>query len=220
MNLRAVPPDTLPGGVNMAVDYHLTVGLDPGEGPICRFYRWSSPTVTAGRTVPEDAAMSAARAHPGASLFRRPTGGGVVFHADQLSFSVIWPRTLPALRDLRESYMSLHLVLKEALAGCGVPVVQAAGPAPGRGVFCAASVERGDLTSESGQKVAGGAQWRAAGAVLYQGHLWLPETPGIEQAVARRLGDYLGLPAVDWTLPAHITQRAREEQRRWEIPAP
>ena len=132
MNLRAVPSDTLPGGVNMAVDYHLAAGFEPGEGPICRFYRWSGPTVTAGRTVPEDAALSAARAHPGASLFRRPTGGGVVFHADQLSFSVIWPRTLPALRDLRQSYMSLHLVLKEALAGCGVPVVQAAGPAPGR----------------------------------------------------------------------------------------
>mgnify|MGYP001109512281 CR=1 FL=1 len=220
MNLRAVPPDTLPGGVNMAVDYYLTAGFEPGEGPICRFYRWSDPTVTAGRTVPEDAALSAARAHLGARLFRRPTGGGVVFHGGQLSFSVIWPRTLPALRDLRQSYISLHLVLKEALADSGVPVVQAAGPAPGRGLFCAASVERGDLTTVDGQKVAGGAQWRAAGTVLYQGHLWLPDTPGMEQAVAGCLADYLGLPAVDWALPVCITQRAREDQARWEIPVP
>lgn len=220
MDLRLAPSGMFPGGLNMALDEALAQECGREGWPVCRFYRWVSPTVTAGRSVPSEAAIEAAAAYPDAALFRRPTGGGVLYHGDQMSFCVAWPRRLGALRDLRESYVILHATLQAALADCGVTAILADAAAPDRGLMCASSVERGDLTSPSGNKLAGGAQWRAASAVLYQGHLWLGEIAGLEQAFARRFAALIGTGISQWAIPESAIAAASAREHTWEIIRP
>lgn len=200
----------------MELDVEMAERTVEAQEPLLRFYRWRDPTVTAGRTVREDVAFGAMLMYPGSLLVRRPTGGGLVFHGEEMSFSLAWPRSFAALRDLRHSYCAIHAAVQRALRDCGVDATQATESDADAGVVCSQSTVAGDLVGPSG-KMVGGAQWRGDGFVLYQGHLWLRWMPAIEEAIACSLADMLRIRPQQTALSADDFVNATERAERWRI---
>ena len=163
----------------MALDETL-VSLRPAEITL-RFYRWTpGPAVTFGYAQPVKSvrALAAARGISGPCV-RRPTGGGVVFHEDDLTFSLIFPSTLrPA-----EIYAKFHACAQAALAHAGQTKTsleravdkEAYRPACGQGASaCFINPVENDVLNASGEKILGGALRRFGTTLLYQGSLQVP----------------------------------------------
>ncbi len=184
------------GALNMALDEVLTERAARAGELQLRFFRWDSPTVSIGRTVAMEVGKAAVVLFGGADLVRRPTGGGVVYHGEQMSFSLAWPRRgfrMPG--GVKEACCCIHRAVREALNECGIPCHQAECGGSRATLMCHSTIMAGDVLSQAGTKLAGGALWLARGAVLYQGHLWLRALPVLEEALTGRLAECLGVSA-------------------------
>src|SRR5690349_5464521 len=76
------------GAWNMALDEALLEAAATIGGPVMRFYGWTEPAATFGyfQKFEEIAAWTTLR-----PLIRRPTGGGLVTHDADWTYSVIIP---------------------------------------------------------------------------------------------------------------------------------
>jgi lipoate-protein ligase A len=136
--------------------------------PLLRFYGWTEPAATFGyfQRIAEVEAWTPLR-----PLIRRPTGGGVVPHDADWTYSLSVPPAhawyaLPA----EESYRQLHEWVAAALGRLNVPVELSPcchKQLPGR---CFAGPEKFDIVS-AGIKIAGAAQRRMREGLLIQGSL-------------------------------------------------
>ncbi|MBI5210381.1 MAG: lipoate--protein ligase family protein [Elusimicrobia bacterium] len=177
----------LDAGGQMALDEAV---LDCASAGSCflRFYEWAGPAVTFGLAQPYALALAAASARGMASvpIVRRPTGGGVVFHDGDLTFSVVfpWERLSPA----PAVYERMHGAIGEALASRGVET-RLAPSSPAAAVdVCFTVPSPFDLLTAWDEKLLGGALRRRRGRGLYQGSLrpeccHLPPA-GLREAVA------------------------------------
>ena len=156
---RLIPHETNEGSSNLAFDARLLTGNFPF--PILRFYSWNSPCISYGyfQTPPEVGNLPA---------YRRITGGGIVFHDKDLTYSLTYPRRTPLPWSIRRSYLEIHRVIQRSLATLGVSAVQCAVDRPGN--FCFESPIEGDLLYH-GKKIAGAAQRRMGNRLLHQGTL-------------------------------------------------
>ena len=166
-----------------------------------RFYNWTQePAVTFGyaQFVREVRQQLQSHAFTG-SYCRRPTGGGVVYHQEDLTFSLIFPsQNKPA-----EIYKKLHAHIHAALTSAGLPAqlvthkFPSAAYAPSRdhqANACFVNPVENDLLSASGQKMLGGAIRRFGTTVLYQGSLQLPGArtrPQCRQALIQAVRGFL-----------------------------
>jgi lipoate-protein ligase A len=165
--------------MNMAIDEALLEAVDAAS---IRFYRWQSPALSFGYFGKfADVADYAAQR----DLVRRWTGGGIVFHGEDLTYSIIIPATESAFGESPKSiYEKIHCALRDALAANGGRVELAA---MGRDAalrrprtaqravltnVCFANPVRADVMV-NGQKVAGAAQRRTRGGLLHQGSIQL-----------------------------------------------
>ncbi len=155
----------------MAVDDVLLSQVATIGHPILRFYGWSEPAATFGysQRYLEFAALTPLR-----PLIRRSTGGGLVPHANDWTYSVV----VPPGHDWYElsavaSYQRIHDWLRRSFAHCGIntelaPCGDPAGPGQ-----CFVGAEKHDLLL--GQcKIAGAAQRRNRQGLLIQGSIQLP----------------------------------------------
>ncbi|MFQ5507089.1 MAG: biotin/lipoate A/B protein ligase family protein, partial [Planctomycetota bacterium] len=115
-------------------------------------------------------------------LLRRPTGGGAILHADEITFSLALPASaFPPGRT--EGYGIVNKAVQEAVGSPRLmPPSEPApkGSDPGSARWCFASATGLDLVLEDGRKVFGSAQRRSRSRVLHHGSLVLsrhPETP-------------------------------------------
>ena len=150
----------------MAMDEALL--LSPGVTlPVLRVYRWCVPALTFGYFLPYAEAEAAAAGRP---VMRRWTGGGIVEHGEDLTWSLIVPASSPVsrLRPLA-SYGAIHAAVAEAMADSGISVRQVPleSPAPAGGL-CMTAPAPGDLLVR-GRKVAGAGQRRSRHGLLHQG---------------------------------------------------
>jgi lipoate-protein ligase A len=166
----------------MAIDEALLIGTDI---PVLRIYRWDGPWVSIGCFVPRPEAEAA---FPGRPLVRRWTGGGIVDHAGDWTYSMILPRDEPlATLGTAGSYRIIHGALARALTACGLPADLADAPQPGRGGLCFEAPVLADVVSR-GRKIAGAAQRRTRHGLLHQGSLQGIEVPdGLREALAAEL---------------------------------
>lgn len=148
------------GPMQMAIDEVL---LSSVQRPTLRVYRWEGPWVTFGYFQSH---ALVGELHPSLPAVRRWTGGGVVVHGEDLTFSLMIPAgnpmagTSPAL-----FYRMLHGAVSSRLGG------RLAGDGEvSEGPYCFAAPSRDDLMVD-GRKVLGGAIRRSGGALLYQGSL-------------------------------------------------
>ncbi len=154
--------DTARGGPEqMALDEAL---LETATAPVLRIYRWDAPAVSFGYA---QSLAAVRKSHPALPVVRRWTGGGIVAHGSDLTFSLVVPgvETLAKLRPL-ETYRLIHEVFAGLLDG---HLVRAGETAPGEACFTAPALH--DVTSQDGRKLCGGAQRRTRRGFLHQGSI-------------------------------------------------
>jgi lipoate-protein ligase A len=157
--------------LNMAVDEAL---LAEAAAPILRFYRWRLPSLSFGYfgVYAEVADQSHER-----EIVRRWTGGGIVPHGDDLTYSVIIPASHPFFaRSSPEIYAAVHDAIRRALEANGVDAFLAEFAAPKVSESCFANAVRADLMS-GGQKIAGAAHRRSRAGLLHQGSIQQRDLP-------------------------------------------
>ena len=158
--------------LNMALDEVL---LGDAVEPLVRIYRWDRAAVSFGyfgKFAP------VAVAWPGRAIVRRMTGGGVVPHGMDLTYSLIVP-TGHAFAGCapREVYRAIHEAIGALLFANGETPSLAVPPAgQGTGV-CFESAAEFDLLAR-GRKVAGAALRRTRRGLLLQGSI--QELPALE----------------------------------------
>lgn len=150
--------------MNMAVDQ---AWLEQSDLPVLRVYTWDQPTVTIGY------AQNLAKlqdALPGWPVIRRWTGGGVVMHQEDFTYSVIVPASHPwAETPAVESYRVIHGSLAESLSAHGHPGCRLALPEDlVDGPFCFVAPALHDVI-RGPVKVAGAGQRRGRLGFLHQG---------------------------------------------------
>ncbi|MCX5796640.1 MAG: hypothetical protein NTY77_14195 [Elusimicrobia bacterium] len=170
----------------MALD-EATLVLCPEGSVVLRFFRWAGPALTFGYSQNWATASAAAQAAgiPTSQTVRRATGGGIVFHDGDLTFSMVfpWPRLSPPLRV----YEGIHRGVLGGLQGLGLEAVMAQTPAAQRQSRCFAGPEAFDIVDGSGRKLLGGALRRRLGRGLYQGSLRAAGREGLEAAMGEGL---------------------------------
>jgi lipoyl(octanoyl) transferase len=154
--------------LNMAVDEAL---LETATTPTIRFYGWAEPAVSFGYF---GKFYEAAEAGPGRDLVRRWTGGGIVLHGTDLTYSVIVPATNHYLiRSPLDLYADVHAAIRETLLEDGANAVLASIVSPKISDECFANPVRSDILID-GKKVAGAAQRRTRKGLLQQGSIQYP----------------------------------------------
>jgi lipoate-protein ligase A len=192
MELHVLPTRTGIAAENMAVDFLL---LQRQPAPVAvrfRNYGWRNPAFTFG--FGQKVAWVREQLPPGEQfdLCRRPTGGGIVDHRQDWTYTLIVPRE-HELWEVRatESYRIIHACLAQVLRDLGQPAAvkqqyqpaettgpggigQMLGGSPVPGV-CFQRAELYDVINErTGEKIAGAAQKRNKHGLLFQGSIWKP----------------------------------------------
>ena len=209
LHLDAPPHD---GAWNMAVDQ---AWLELSDRPVLRVYDWDTATVTIGY------AQNLAKlgdALPGWPVVRRWTGGGVVLHENDETYSVIVPGSHPwaETRPL-DSYRLIHAALAEALVAAGFNGCRLAGPEDLiENPFCFVAPALHDVVRGK-VKIAGAGQRRGKLGLLHQG--------SVQQVAVKPdfWRDWAAALAKEVTqvdeLPAQIAIRARElVEKRYSLP--
>ena len=156
---------------NMALDEALLEAVSRLGKPVLRFYGWTEPAATFGYFQKYADVERATLLRP---LIRRPTGGGIVPHAADWTYSAVFPpghewHSVKA----EESYRRIHdwlrlafaeLEVKTELAPCCKKSI------PGQ---CFVGHEKSDLLWH-GKKIAGAAQRRNKLGLLIQGSVQPP----------------------------------------------
>jgi lipoyl(octanoyl) transferase len=154
-----------PAALNMAVDEAL---LESATEPVLRFYRWRRPSISFGYFGHYAEAASQAGDR---EIVRRWTGGGIVPHGDDLTYSIIIPAAVPFFaRSSLEVYAAIHDAIRRALEANGVEALLAENAAPKVSEDCFANAVRADVISD-GRKIAGAAHRRSRAGLLHQGSI-------------------------------------------------
>jgi lipoate-protein ligase A len=180
MVLHVLPERTGGAAENMALDF-LLLQRYPVATPRFRHYGWRRPAFTFGLSQKLEFVKSQLPAGETFDLCRRPTGGGIVDHRDDWTYTLVIPRGHP-LEELRatQSYRVTHEALADALRVQGVDaitkevVAQVATDGGPAGV-CFQRAEIFDVVNAAtGEKIAGAAQKRNKQGLLFQGSIWRP----------------------------------------------
>lgn len=162
---EVLDPEPHDAALNMALDEVLLASC---SGPLLRVYRWLRPAVSFGYFGKVDDVEAA---WPDREIVRRWTGGGIVPHGADVTYTLAVPRSCAfARRAPEETYRAIH----ERLAGFltawddDVRVTDAAHP-PVSGA-CFENAVRYDIIAARG-KVAGAAQRRTRTGLLHQGSI-------------------------------------------------
>jgi lipoate-protein ligase A len=197
----------------MAIDEAL---LESVTIPTIRFYRWHSPALSFGYFGKfSDVAIYAAER----DLVRRWTGGGIVFHGDDLTYSIVIPASDPAFDESSIAiYEKIHLGLVDVLNEMGERAVVAGGVDPGgvalrkhaavsaSGYNCFANPVRADLMMD-GRKIAGAAQRRTRRGLLQQGSI---QGFVLETDLAQKFARALSANCSQFEINKEVLRRARE----------
>lgn len=228
---RVLPDVRGDGPSNMAMDEALLDSVaSHGSSAVLRIYEWSVPTLSLGyfqrfEEVEADPRWATV------PVVRRPTGGGALWHDQELTYTVVIPSDHPAARPSRSLYRTVHEGIAARLRSMGIPAARrgdldTAFDGANRPFLCFSDRDSEDVVLQ-GMKIVGSAQRRRSGAVLQHGSLLLrgsiltPELPGLDDLsqIPRESADWstllrslipeaLGLTALDGDFRIEERQRA------------
>ena len=190
-----------PASLNMAIDEAL---LDQTAIPVLRFYRWLRPSISFGYFGRYAEVAADSERH---DIVRRWTGGGIVPHGSDLTYSIVIPRADPFFQQSSlEIYAAVHDAICRAFEANGVEALLANAAAPKISDACFANPVRADVMS-GGQKIAGAAHRRSRAGLLHQGSIQRSDLPD------RFRDDFAGIlcPRFErMTLSPKLLERAAE----------
>ncbi len=199
--------------MNMAIDEAL---LEAAQTSSIRFYRWNSPALSFGYfgKLADVAEYATER-----DLVRRWTGGGIVFHGEDLTYSVVIPAGDPVFGQSSMSiYENVHRALVNAFSGIGKRAVVAGGVDPGgiaaamraavsaSGYSCFANPMQADVMF-NGRKIAGAAQRRTRAGLLHQGSI---QNVDLGNGLAERFAQALSTKCSERKIGNDLLKRACE----------
>jgi lipoate-protein ligase A len=200
---------------NMAVDEAL---LREVSEPVLRIYDWNVPAVSLGYFQPS--ALAGDR-----PFIRRYTGGGLVDHAHDVTYTIVLPRTHPWMElSAPDSYCKIHKGVQAALKACGIKSELTPDAAITESEACFQKPVRFDIVA-AGSKLSGAAQRRTREGMLHQGSI-LPPDPKMCEFLRRILPGVFSLHfGFDWAgqmgespnilTPAEATHAADLERDRY-----
>ena len=185
----------------MALDEVL---LETADAVWLRVFAWEGPWVSFGYSQSLGTVRPLAGERP---LVRRWTGGGVVEHDRDWTFSLMVPRSDPAAA-LRPSlfYQELHQAVGTALAAAGVEARLAGEEDVVEGPACFTAPAAADVLAPTGSKLCGGAQRRARNGILHQGSI---QNTALPPDFGQRLAGFLASHCEPATLTDDVEHRAR-----------
>lgn len=197
---------------NMAIDEALVQTAEKRGRPLLRTYAWLKPSVSFGyfQKIPAHLAASY-------DLVRRPTGGGVVYHGRDTTYTVVVPRSHPLCSlSTTQSYCLIHKAVAAALEKDAV--LHEAKIQLLRGQYeCFQKPVLGDVVID-GRKAAGGAQRRSQWGVLHQGSIAVKLSAGrLQEGFHKALGvvfEPYALSAEEHELAAKLV-RIKYSNARW-----
>ena len=163
----------------MAIDEALLRSFDPTTSlPVLRLYGWNPPTLSLGRFQRAAEVLDLERCRAdGVAVVRRVTGGGVIYHADELTYSLVCsPSQIPPASSIKDSFRVLTGFLLAFYRTLGLEPAYAAdvvteGTRLGeRTAFCFAGKESFDILA-GGLKIGGNAQRRLKGVIFQHGSI-------------------------------------------------
>ena len=176
---RLIDTGPLNGPANMAVDEALLESFDPDESaPVFRIYGWTPPALSLGRY--QNAATVLDLEHCAAesvAVVRRITGGGVIYHAGELTYALVCaPKHILPATSIKDSFRVLTSFLLRFYGGLGLNPRYAledtatAGLHGERTAFCFAGRESYDILI-GGKKIGGNAQRRLKNVIFQHGSI-------------------------------------------------
>lgn len=169
--LIASPP--APGFYNMALDEALSESVRAGGLPFLRFYFWEPGTLSLGRFQNPSDGFSKQAGH--VPRVRRPTGGGGIWHENELTYSLACLQDDLGARGVKASFEVLCGFLLDTwnTLGWGAAFARDSPAIGGLGVFtpaCFAGHEEYDILV-GGKKLGGNAQRRDRETIFQHGSL-------------------------------------------------
>jgi len=162
-----IDPLARSGAENMAVDEILHI--KGGELPLLRIYQWSHAAVTFGYFEKLSDAM---RDFPGEEIeyVRRWTGGGIVDHRVDLTYTLSVPKGHPLEQQRgNASYALIHQALAKSMQASGVECELTEKYSNSEDRACFVKPVPFDIIGSRGQKLAGAGQKRSRYGLLHQG---------------------------------------------------
>jgi lipoate-protein ligase A len=185
----------LPGSWNMAVDEFLFRQAETSPRTFLRFYQWERPTASLGYSQDAskvvDAAFCAAR---GIDIVRRMTGGKLVLHDREVTYSLASSDSETFTDTLRDSYRLISLALLKGLAIMGLSARLAEAPPTSyiKGTMPCFAFPASDEIEIGGKKIIGSAQKRNGSLFLQHGSIPLEKDESLLAAVSRPGGSEEG----------------------------
>jgi lipoate-protein ligase A len=173
------------GPENMAVDDWL---LARESKPLLRVYDWEGEWVSLGYFATMQDAQCMARAGE-AQAVRRSTGGGIVDHRIDRTYSLVVPRPHEMARMCgAESYRVIHAALASALQLLGAEARLLGDDVESDSAACFEKPVAWDIVDGAGAKLAGAGQRRTRHGLLHQGSVVVTgPRRGLFSALADRL---------------------------------
>lgn len=148
---------------NMALDEALLRTAVFRDRPLLRVYSWNEPAVTFGYFQKFPGHLVARH-----TVIRRPTGGGIVYHTADTTYTVVVPPGHPLHKmPTQEAYNLLHRAVALALRS----QLSHLKSTPRGDYECFQNPVAGDVVSNDGAKLAGGAQRLGKSGMLHQGSI-------------------------------------------------
>lgn len=100
-----------PGGFNM--DYDLELVRNFSGFPVLRVYQWKPYCVSLGANQEYNSVDQSKVVADGFDIVKRPTGGRAILHAEELTYSVVYP--VSDDKTPKQIYREINLALKNGL---------------------------------------------------------------------------------------------------------
>lgn len=167
----------------MAIDEALLSCFKPDESaPVLRLYGWSPPAFSYGRFQKPEEILHPDRCRAdNVQVVKRITGGGVLYHARELTYSLVCPADfIPGSRSVKDAFFRLTSFLLTFYKRLGLPALHAADHYTGdkrvgeRTPLCFSGVESCDILI-NGRKIGGNAQRRLKNVIFQHGSIPLQQ---------------------------------------------
>jgi lipoate-protein ligase A len=163
----------------MAIDEALLACFDPEKSlPILRLYGWQPPAFSFGKFQNPGETLSLEKCRAaGIQVMRRITGGGLLYHGQELTYSLVCPASfVSAASGVKNGFFYLTSFLVGFYRELGLDALYAADHYRGsrqlgeRSALCFAGTESCDILIK-GRKIGGNAQRRLKGVIFQHGSI-------------------------------------------------